>query len=763
MKTQITVQQNLMKNIAFLLIISLVLSCSLAFGYDRDSHIQIAVKAVENSSLNDALYQIGFTSYNDPIKRGLETKPIYEWIGYGSRWEDGIALYDYGTFDKRGILYCHFYNPITDKGYTNFEGYEIGQSLIDRANDLEVDINGILMNEWSYSMAKDLYYAALTGDSTKYPQWIMRDNLFTTSFIGKGNMNAKEREQFFSWTFQALGHTLHLIGDASVPAHTRNDLHGKVLGIGDPEPYENWTESKADFAKYNPEDSYFPGILNGYGSESWVNWKNFEVQIPDVFIDTGQLTNATTPPITGFNQGLAEYSHANFLSSDTVFNDGTPNTISTIHGLADIGLADLGNVAFREDREIGDETYSFFYVTNNTAQIDHFALCGIAWQIKQMEFMNGQTPETGILYTVDDPLVDEDYAKKLLPRAVGYSAGLLDYFFRGRLEVSVLPVFVENAIYGIQLKIKNVTPTEEAMTMSDEDRLVLVFRYTPEGANADGSEDKFVTANAYGCIDGDCDADGNLDGIQYGDEATINFFLPEEEEDRIGMQIVKSAEKSVKCMLVFKGKLGEEETAVIGKYFTLGKDQVRFNEEWDNGPTGNYPWEHISCCSDNGSASNIVENSILIKDNTRYKYSTEWHFNQSYIELVNTENPEGIHITPDTYVEMKIDDMSIDASNPDIHWQALNLIFNDEILIQFTQEGQNNYNNYAYRFNLGENTVVNIYSLFDFFGIEMPSQLYLTRIDIVQQFYEPENPPGNDENQHMEVDSIRIVEGKHEE
>jgi uncharacterized membrane protein len=68
MKKQITDQQKLMKILVFLFIVFLVLSCSSAFGYGLDSHYQIAAKAVENSSLNDALQQIGFTSY---IKNGV--------------------------------------------------------------------------------------------------------------------------------------------------------------------------------------------------------------------------------------------------------------------------------------------------------------------------------------------------------------------------------------------------------------------------------------------------------------------------------------------------------------------------------------------------------------------------------------------------------------------------------------------------------------------------------------------------------------------
>ena len=37
-----------------------------------------------------------------------------------------------------------------------------------------------------------------------------------------------------------------------------------------------------------------------------------------------------------------------------------------------------------------------------------------------------------------DARVHEDYAGALLPRAVGYGAALLDYFFRGRLDVDLV-------------------------------------------------------------------------------------------------------------------------------------------------------------------------------------------------------------------------------------------------------------------------------------------------------------------------------------
>lgn len=96
MKKKITIQQKLMKNYVIFIIITLALSCPSAFGYGLDSHYVITKKAVDESSLEDAVKQIGFTKLEDEIKGSLDTKSIVEWIAWGSKWEDLIAVWAYG-------------------------------------------------------------------------------------------------------------------------------------------------------------------------------------------------------------------------------------------------------------------------------------------------------------------------------------------------------------------------------------------------------------------------------------------------------------------------------------------------------------------------------------------------------------------------------------------------------------------------------------------------------------------------------------------
>jgi hypothetical protein len=870
------------------IIVLVVLFCQAVYlspaeAYKPDVHKKITENAALKSlRIKPALEAAGLLPQGKILEEiKIKDWNLNEWIQHGSDWEDGMALSIYGILAKRGVLYCHFYNPITDKGLTDSEGEEIGQSLIDRANDPE-ELLGYLLNEWSYGMAKKLYYTALTGDARDINEnvEIMRDghSLFNSTVPTGTNISQEERERFYAWTLQALGHTLHLIQDASVPAHTRNDLHGIL------EPFESWTYKNREYLLYDEE-----------GLEPWTFWNlNPSIKVPDVFIDASKLLNATTPPITDLNQGLAEYSHANFLSADTVFSDGNPNSISTIHGLADVEIADLGNLVFKEDREIDSETYSFYYVKNNTAQIDHFALCGIAWHIKQMEFMSGQMPDTNILFTVDDPKVNEDYGSKLVPRAVGYSAGLLDYFFRGQIEVLALTPFSENDGFGLRLRIKNVTPTQEAMIKGDEQPFSLIWRYTPEGANPDGSEDAFVTATSYTCREGNCDEiqygdnvvidfyfpwddgieiyelaenlidytlvfkgtlgveesavigksinrrkgqlestclplffenasyglrikiknvtpteeamikgdadqfdlvcrftpeganpdgsedkfvtavsynclEGNCDYIQYEDEVTVDFYLPWEEENRIGMQIYESAEDSVKCMLTFNGKLGEEaeEAAVAGKDFTLGQNQIRFNEEWDNGLTGNYAWEHTLPNDpqnpDNGTTSNAIaatasSSNSLIKDNVRYAGYDTARINETSLDF----NDE---VTPYTYLQFKIDDLS-KTESATFHWQAMVLYFNEGRILQMTQSGQGyaiNGTTATCTFELGANLSLNIFELFQNAGISIPDPFYIESIDFMQQLFQESQPPATETSQHMEVDYIRLIEEKQEE
>ena len=90
--------------------------------------------------------------------------------------------------------------------------------------------------------------------------------------------------------FIALGHILHLIEDASVPDHTRNDTHADLFG--DPgSPYEDYAKEKTNFNKLTIAENLKNKDLPYFSA------------IQDAF------------------EHLAGYSNNNFFSEDTISNE----------------------------------------------------------------------------------------------------------------------------------------------------------------------------------------------------------------------------------------------------------------------------------------------------------------------------------------------------------------------------------------------------------------------------------------------------------
>jgi len=88
----------------------------------------------------------------------------------------------------------------------------------------------------------------------------------------------------------SFGHVLHLLEDANVPDHTRNDAHPPVHNFGS--PYEH------EMAKWNPG--------------------NFHVA--DKFYREG-LKPVRLAIVGSYFDGVAKYSNGNFFSEDTIFSD----------------------------------------------------------------------------------------------------------------------------------------------------------------------------------------------------------------------------------------------------------------------------------------------------------------------------------------------------------------------------------------------------------------------------------------------------------
>ena len=141
---------------------------------------------------------------------------------------------------------------------------------------------------------------------------------------------------------------------------------------------------------------------------------------------------------------MAEFTNPNYLSGDTLFKN-----------FARPAQSQLG-AHFFESQGGKLRRYWPKVAPGNAIETVHFVAEGVLYDA--LVTVMPQPP--GVAWVLDHR-VSEDYALDLLPRAVGYSAALIDYFFRGRLDVDVL----DNADAGepAQLRVVGTNGSDEPL------------------------------------------------------------------------------------------------------------------------------------------------------------------------------------------------------------------------------------------------------------------------------------------------------------
>ncbi len=418
-----------------------------ASAYDLDTHAAITAKAieapvdgrVEASRVEDILKGLGFpegvrTLFSD----GNVTRRADQWLQEGSRLEDNP--------DTRVLR--HFHNPLAsgwdDAGLT-WNGIKLGQSsALWQQNRSQCTARGAGKGSWSWPDAWQRYFEALTLPSEA------------------------ARTIAFAKLFRSLGQVMHLVQDASVPAHTRNDQHfyKTVLGADLPWPddYERWVDNHlgsdvlaAALEKpKRPSDGIFahPPVLisrtDHPGAPAAVKY----------LIDSGRYHGTNPEVLAGTLIGLAEYSNGNFFSDSTMFADQVSGS-SRIPFPA-VTSVDLGP-AEPVPGTSGRLRRYFLKVRDGETEIEDGANLSRPYRLAVPTALRQFLPDMlKNLKAGLDPAVLQDYARLLLPRAVGYSAALLDYFFRGQLKAT-LEVYKQDGQLYVNVTITNLTPDEDML------------------------------------------------------------------------------------------------------------------------------------------------------------------------------------------------------------------------------------------------------------------------------------------------------------
>jgi hypothetical protein len=426
--------------------------------YDSDSvHPKINEEASKQSiNLRMSLRNVGFGNSVDSIVAGKE---IYKWLREGGIREDAPL--------RRANN--HFHDPLDNSG---LRGSWLGISSLLWAQDQA--LLGPAGGDWSWAKARALYYEALTG---RY---------------------RNSREYSFADTFRSLGQVMHLLADASVPAHTRNDIHVfpyEAFGIEFGkrwQTYESWAKRNYDKLNYSGL-RISPAIL--------YNGSLTGIPISTLW-DQDKYTGGNVNVAAGTNIGLAEYSNANFFSEDTIFKNYPHPTYEDTNYQVALRYPEMVDA---EDGKFDNRVY--IRKTQGEADARLAAFSYISYDVIKKGYYKF-TP-----FVLDDK-VYSDYSALLVPRAVGYSAGLLDYFFRGDIDVSAC-------------RLAN----DSGEDMSG--RFTLYYDNKDDQRIWAWSEVADLPAKGYG--------------------------------PRISLKAPSTAKEASKYMLVFRGTMGNEKDAVAGK------------------------------------------------------------------------------------------------------------------------------------------------------------------------------------------------------
>lgn len=473
-----------------MLIFTLMTNC---YALEVKTHKEIN-EYIANNSLNGFsldTYLKNNLGMNAGKTEKFGTNTVWEWLRDGGEFEDAPPENTIPYRRSRN----HFHNPLLPWDQAYYTDWLAFCTATD--NSLLISghcpVSAILWaqggyqpqattdwfnpgGDWSWTAVRNSYYLALTSTVKT------------------------DRDSKFANTFRGMGQLMHLVQDMSVPEHTRNDFH--PYG-----GYEGWvlTPNNVNFSTMTPIffGSNITNISNLFDTDQYT-----ETSGP------GNTANLTTDSNGNrySTMGLSEYTNANFFSEDTIFTNFNFPALSSV-------------VEYDEiiDTNTGEER-TYLKKTGDGETIEHLATA--TWFYK---YLPTSYKPWGL--KLDDQCYS-DYAQKLLPRAVGYSAGLLKYFFRGDIDM------VPDPNGSCQYIIKNTT----AETMNGAFSLYY----------DDASDNRHQVSGAI----------WNFSIDANGQSASVSFMAPSD------------AKEQGKYILVFQGTIGNESGAVAGKVLSFNADMT---------------------------------------------------------------------------------------------------------------------------------------------------------------------------------------------
>ncbi|NOT30018.1 MAG: hypothetical protein HOP15_06165 [Planctomycetes bacterium] len=239
--------------------------------------------------------------------------------------------------------------------------------------------------------------------------WESALDLYRESALGN---SFDDRREAFERTLVALGCNLHLLQDQFSPAHTRDDPHpGHALGF----PYTVSGWAAEFFMSSSLLESEGPRFVNMLANE-------FELEIVPLI---WAATHAE------YFEKAVGWTANRFFSDDTIFEFFEhPTSAEVDHSDVDTcwDLITLTNDTYALSRSLD-------ILGTKLAYRRYFAIpdpLGFDWSLHGSECDESEGLPSGLR----NLSIVRANLRELIPEATGYSAALVDHFFRGRIDVS---------------------------------------------------------------------------------------------------------------------------------------------------------------------------------------------------------------------------------------------------------------------------------------------------------------------------------------
>ena len=420
-------------------------------------------------------YRRKVQSYEKYILDALKIKwaqtPIQSWVMFGAIREDDNPSEDPPTPRdvETGISrpLHHFFDPYSNKPL-NAPGLDAIENDVRKNVDWAIGVRDSFndpnapesprRNRFTVFDARESMFRALTlmtGGGASYGDI-------------SGGIDATTKQQwrqaYWATAFRALGDVLHLNQDMAQPQHTRNEPHSgklcpfeKICLAGHTSIYEKYINARA------LKDSGFKSLSPfGVFVSIPILPLNFVPYPIPTFAKYTDYWSTSPGPNSLTGKGLADYSNRGFFTAaknlDSLAypspssNPATYTIRSAVPTLWD-GSASTDNTP----------AYVYFGDVPDTYQQQSASNVALTTYGMWDQFLSSKSlPNKYSLNRLNyDAMAD-----LLLPRAVAYSAGLINFFFRGRLDIT-LPdegVFAladhatDDGFTLLRAKIKNTTP-----------------------------------------------------------------------------------------------------------------------------------------------------------------------------------------------------------------------------------------------------------------------------------------------------------------